>query len=214
MYPQADIAMTFFSTEEVIAALDENGLDMGGEADELSLHSFEDDPHAAVASEVEQLKTASKEEEAEQAHEGHSQEEDEQPYTPSEDPSLEEAEEPHTDSEGPSPEGQTSAHEGLGTSGEGMYTPGEESSQEESSSSDVDSNDEEAPKKKATRKRRKRPDVWQKNKRKRRNLGRKYVSTSKKVVSGVATQYLHVKPDHSSGATTYSKHQAWSYESD
>ena len=53
----------------MIAALDENEPAMGGEANGLSLHSFEDDLHTAVVSEEEQLKTASEEEEAEQVHE-------------------------------------------------------------------------------------------------------------------------------------------------
>ena len=63
-----------------------------------------------------------------------------------------------------------------------MYESNEESSQEVSSEED---SSEGTQRKKPTRKRKKRPDVWQKNKRKRqRNSGKKYVSTSKKVASG------------------------------
>ena len=185
-YPRANITKAFLSTEEVTEALDKDGPAMESEMDSLSLHSFVDEPHAA--STASELPSQELDEQIHTANEDLDQEEAEQAYLTSEEPSQEEDERPHTASEVPGHVGETSVREGP--SGGGMYTLSEESSQGESSQ-DVDSNDEEAPKKKATRKRERRPDVWQKNKRKRRrNLGRKYVSTSKNVVSGIATRYL------------------------
>ena len=151
--------MSFLSAEDVIAELDNDEPAEGSEEADLSFQGVADEEQSNIDAR---------------------EDESEQPDTDANEDSLGETEQAQTASEGePNQEGQSSAREGPS-----VYESSEESSQE------VSSEDEETQRKKPTRKRKKRPDTWQKHKRKRRrNSGKKYVSISKKVVSGKLLRY-------------------------
>ena len=151
--------MAFLSTEEVIEALDKDEPALGSKVDCLSLRSFEADSCMVIGREEEQPSTVSQEEHEllRTAGDDSGQMETDQVYINREGPSQEEDEQPHAPSEDP---GQDSA--GEGPSRGGTYIPSEESSEEESSQ-DEPNGDEEAPKKKTTQRRKRKPNLWQKN---------------------------------------------------